>query len=427
MCFRAASSAPRACRQERGGKLLVVDPRRTETARLADEHLFIRPGTDAPFLLAIVHTLFDEGIVDLGAAEGLVAGLDAVEKAARAYAPERVAERCGVDAATTRRLARELAAAPAAACYGRLGTCVQEFGTLASWGCDLVNILTGNLDRPGGVMFANPAAPIDAALPKGVGFEIGRWRSRVSGRPEVGGLIPSSTMAEEILTPGDGQVRAMFLLMTNPLRSAANSTQLERAFAQLDLLVAVDFYINETTRHADFILPLGPLEPGLRRIQHRGGRARLAAAPLVEALRAFLADLRSQPAANGELLLIGRRELRTCNSWIHNAPSMVSGRERCLLYVHPEDAARAGLADGDMACLDSKAHSGQVKVHVTDEIRPGVVSLPHGWGHAETAPWQSVASAHPGVSANDWTDDQDVESVVGQSILNGVPVRLSAA
>src|SRR5499433_91037 len=240
---------------KRGGKVVVIDPRRTETARLASEHHFIRPGADAALLLAMVHTLFEEDLVDLGAATGLVNGRDEVEAVARQFAPESVAAFCGIAAHTIRRIAREFAAAESAACYGRLGTCVQEFGTLATWGCDLLNILTGNLDRPGGVMFPTPAAPLDAALPKGQGFRIGRWKSRVSGQPEVGGLIPSSTMAEEMLTPGDGQVRAMILLMTNPVRSAANSEQLDAAFAGLEFLVAIDFYINETTRHAHIILP----------------------------------------------------------------------------------------------------------------------------------------------------------------------------
>jgi anaerobic selenocysteine-containing dehydrogenase len=179
-------------------------------------------------------------------------------------------------------------------------------------------------------------------------------------------------------------------------------------------------------REAPHGIDLGPLQPGLSRIRHRGGRVQLAPPPFMEALDRLLEEHR-QPQPADRVLLIGRRELRTCNSWIHNAPSMVSGRERCLLFVHPEDAQRAGLADGGTARLESKVHSGDVRVHVTSEMRPGVVSLPHGWGHAETAPWQSVASARPGVSANDWTDDQDVELVVGQSILNGVPVRLSAA
>src|SRR5215813_6936523 len=240
---------------KRGGKVVVIDPRRTETAKLASEHHFIRPGSDAAFLLALVHTLFDEQRVELGAASGLVNGLDEVRAAASGFAPERVADFCGIPAATIRRLAREHAAARSAACYGRLGTCVQEFGTLASWAVDLVNILTGNLDRAGGAMFTTPAAPLEAGLPRGNGFEMGRWHSRVSGQPEVEGLIPSSTMGEEMLTPGPGQVRAMITLMTNPLRSAANSEQLARAFAGLDFFVAIDFYVNETTRHAHLILP----------------------------------------------------------------------------------------------------------------------------------------------------------------------------
>ena len=209
---------------QRGGKVVVIDPRRTETAKLASEHHFIRPGADAAFLLAIVHTLFEEGLVGLRAAEGLVNGLDVVEEAAREFAPEFVADYCGIAAADIRRIAREFAAAESAACYGRLGTCVQQFGTLASWGCDLLNILTGNLDRAGGVMFTTPAAPV-TAISAGKPFAFGAWRSRVSGQPEVEGQIPSSTMAEEMLTPGDGQVRAMILVMTNPLRSAANSAR----------------------------------------------------------------------------------------------------------------------------------------------------------------------------------------------------------
>jgi anaerobic selenocysteine-containing dehydrogenase len=246
--------------RQRGGKIVVIDPRRTETAKLASEHHFIRPGTDAAFLLAIVHTLFEEQLVTLGAATDLVNGLGTVEAIARDFTPEAVAEYCGISAPTIRRLARELAAAESAACYGRLGTCVQEFGTLASWGVDLVNILTGHLDRPGGAMFPTPAAPL-AAMAKPRPFGIGQRRSRVSGQLEIRGMLPSSTMAEEILTPGEGQVRAMILIMTNPLRSAANSAQLEAAFAQLDFLVAIDIYLNETTRHAHLILPtLTPAE-----------------------------------------------------------------------------------------------------------------------------------------------------------------------
>ena len=544
----------------RGGKVVVIDPRRSETARIASEHHFIRPGADAAFLLAIVHTLFDEGLVDLGAARGLVGGLDDVERAAGTFAPDAVADYCGIAPAVTRRLARELAAAESAACYGRLGTCVQPFGTLASWGCDLVNVLTGNLDRPGGVMFTTPAAPIDAALPQEKGYAIGRWRSRVSGQPEVDGTIPSSTMAEEMLTPGDGQVRAMVLLMTNPVRSAANSAELERAFAGLDFLVAVDFYINETTRHAHVILPtpspaeqssyeiglyllsvrnvakwswaavpppagtpetwevlsalsarlmglgdlpakdvddfvfrhfaegavaadrrwpgltideivakveraigperivdmllrIGPYGDGFGRRREGLTLARLRAAehgldlgPLAPRLRDVintesgvvelapttmtddLPRLRTDMArAATDLLLIGRRDLRCSNSFMHNLPALVKGRDRCTLQVSPADAARMGLVDGGRARITSRVGSVEAPVEVTDDLMPGVVSLPHGWGHDVADTHLSVAKAHPGVNANVLTDNQAYDEASGTAVLFGTPVRVAAA
>jgi anaerobic selenocysteine-containing dehydrogenase len=543
----------------RGGKLVVVDPRRTETARIASEHHFIRPGGDAAFLLAVVHTLFEEGLVDLGAAAGRVAGLDVVEQVVRELSPERAAPACGIDADVIRRIARELSAAPSAACYGRLGTCVQEFGTLASWACDLVNILTGNLDRPGGVMFARPAAPIDAAFPREPGFEIGRWHSRVSGQPEVEGLIPSSTMAEEILTGGEGQVRAMILLMTNALRSAANSAQLEEAFASLDFLVAIDFYINETTRHADIILPtpsaaeqagyelpfyllsvrnvakwssavmpspegaqetwqvlsrigaalmglggldaqavddlvlrqfaqgaledgrwdgltveevlekvdgeigpprildmllrvgpygdgfgrnpggltlekvreaphgidLGPLEPRLDEVVHtRSGAIELAPRTMLEDMPRLLAHLAGE---RRELVLIGRRDLRATNSFTHNLPALAKGRERCTLEVCAQDAERLGLRDGGAALVTSRVGKLVAPVVVTRDRMPGVVSLPHGWGHAASGTRLSVANARPGVNANLLTDNQAYDVASGTAVLFGTPVTVEPA
>jgi len=546
----------------RGGKIVVIDPRRTETAKIASEHHFIRPASDAAFLLAIVHTLFEEGLITLGAAEGLVSGLDTVEAVARDFAPEAVADHCGIAASEIRRLARELAAAPSAACYGRLGTCVQEFGTLASWGCDLVNILTGNLDRAGGVMFTTPAAPIDAGLPKGKGFEIGRWKSRVSGQPEVGGLIPSSTMAEEMLTPGDGQVRAMILLMTNPVRSAANSAQLEEAFSRLDFLVAIDFYINETTRHAHIILPtpspaeqanyeiglytlsvrnvakwswpavpapaeapetwqvfsnigarlmglggmsekdiddfilrkfaegavdelcpwsgltvdevmekvggaigperiidmllrvgaygdgfgrrpdgltlaavrgaahgidLGPLQPRLRAvINTHSGMIELAPAVMTDDVPRLRAHMTQAPTHAGGMLLIGRRDLRCSNSFMHNLPALVKGRDRCTLHISPEDARRMGLTEGSAARISSRVGSVVAPVEVTADLMPGVVSLPHGWGHDVDAAQLSVAKAHPGVNTNVLTDNQAYDTASGTAVLFGTPVSVEA-
>lgn len=542
---------------KRGGKVVVIDPRRTETAKLASEHYFIRPGADAAFLLALVHTLFEEDLVKLGAATGLVNGLDTVEAIVREFTPEAVTDYCGIPAVTIRRIARELAAAESAACYGRLGTCVQEFGTLASWGVDLVNILTGNLDRPGGVMFPTPAAPL-TALAKTRPFGIGRRRSRVSGQPEVRGMIPSSTMAEEILTPGEGQVRAMILLMTNPLRSAANSAQLEAAFSQLDFLVAIDIYINETTRHAHLILPtptpaeqpnyefglyhlsvrnvakwsspavspppgapeawqvllklsapfmglvdkpikdiddavfaqlvteavknngswpdligseiqekldavigpervidmlvrigpygdgfgrrpegltlakiqatehgidLGPLQPRLREVLNtQSGMIEMA--PLT--MTNDIARLRNHMAQLPQgMVLIGRRVLRTSNSFMHNLPSLMKGQDRCTLQISRQDATRMGLMDGSSARITSRVGSVVAPVEVTADLMPGVVSLPHGWGHDAKGARLTVAKAHPGVNTNALTDNQAYDEASGTAVLFGTPVTVA--
>jgi anaerobic selenocysteine-containing dehydrogenase len=542
----------------RGGKVVVIDPRRTETARIATEHHFIVPGTDAAFLLTLVHVIAGEGLIRLGPAEGLVNGLDDVLRIAAEFAPERVAGWCGIPAPEIRRIAREFAAAEAAVCYGRLGTCVQRFGTLASWGVDLVNVLTGNLDRPGGAMFPQAAAPI-TVLAGDQPFEFGRWKSRVSGQPEVGGMIPSSTMAEEILTPGEGQVRAMILLMTNPLRSAANSAALEEAFSRLDFLVAIDFYLNETTRHADLILPtpsaaeqanyefglyhlsvrnvakwsfpavpapadspaaweimvqiagalmglegldtrqiddaifariassavsklpqwtgltadeivaalagsvgperifdmlirlgpygdgfgrrpdgltltrikesrhgidLGPLQPRLREVLNtKSGRIELAPRQIVDDVPRLRREMeRSSPRER--FLLIGRRNLRTSNSFMHNLPSLVKGRDRCTLQVSTRDAAGIGLEKGGFARVTSRVGSLFAPVEITDDLMPGVVSLPHGWGHDAEGTWLSVARAHAGVNANRLTDNQAYDAASGTAVLFGTPVSV---
>ena len=521
----------------RGGRVVVVDPRRTETARDADEHVAIRPGADAMLLLAMVQVLSARGRIDPAALDRATSGWAAVEAELVHFTPERVAPHVGVDAATIERLALEFAAAPTSVAYSRVGVCNNAFGTLATYATDLLNLAAGRLGAVGGALFASPAIDIVELSRMMGGDGHDRWRSRVRGLPETLGDLPASVLAEEIETPGRGQVRALVTFAGNPVLSTPNGRRLSAALGQLDFMVAVDIYLNETTRHADVILPpawslaeehvdlmfsnffarnvarwspavfercdgeladwqilleiaerlgggatgrpavdrlfrigkrfgfgwtpermaalslrtgrygdrflpwrrgltrkqleaaphgvdLGPLEAGAaRRIFHADKRAHVDAPPLLDALRALARDTAQPPPAD-ELLLIGRREIRTNNSWMHNVRAMVAGRERCTLLVHPDDARRVGVADGEVALLESRVHRGQVAVHVSDEMRPGVVSLPHGWGHTEAAPWQRVAASRPGVSANDWTDDQLVESVVGQSVLNGVPVRL---
>jgi anaerobic selenocysteine-containing dehydrogenase len=547
--------------RERGGAVVVVDPKRTHTAERASEHVPIRPGTDAQFLMAVVHTLFAERLVDPGdGLRGFVSGVDVVEGLARDFTPEAVAPLCGIGADTIRRLARELAAAPSAAVYGRTGTCTQEFGTITSWLVDVLNVLTGNLDRPGGAMFPKPAAggPNTLGRPRyGRETRIGRWRSRVRGLPESFGELPVACLAEEIETPGEGQIRALITIAGNPALSAPNSGRLQRTLASLELLVAVDFYVNETTRHADVILPppsplarghydlafylfalrnvanysppvfplepgqldewqilsklalaaqglgadadpaladdaairvlveraaadphsplherdtdevlaelaprtgpermldlmlragpypltldtllehphgvdLGPLEPRLPEVLRTpSGMVELAPEPLVadvERLRASL--VRAADGDDGALVLIGRRHLRSNNSWMHNIGTLVKGKARCTLQVNPADAARIGLQDGAAARVSSRTGTLVAAVELTDAVAPGVVSLPHGWGHDLPGVAMAVAQAHAGVNSNLLADDERYDELSGNAVLNGIPVQVMPA
>jgi anaerobic selenocysteine-containing dehydrogenase len=548
----------------RGGRVVVVDPRRTGTADHASEWLPIRPGTDAAFLLALAHVLFAEERVRLGALEGRVNGVAELRRIAAAFAPERVVETCGIPAATIRRLARELTGAPRAAVYGRIGTCNQEFGTLASWAVDVLNALTGNLDREGGAMFANPIAWSLASLTPpefANGFVLHRWRSRVRGAPEVLGQVPVSCLAEEIATPGPGQVRALITIAGNPVLSAPDAAKLDAALPGLDLMVSVDNWLNETTRHADVILPglsaleqphydeliwswavrsAGKYSPALfdagerphewqillvlaailqgadpdavdaraldqlffaglvagitqmpgSRIQGRdpaeivaategagperlldfqirtgpwgdaygsepGGltRAELERRPngidmgplvprLGEVLRTssgkvelvpdyIVADvprLEARLARREDgLVLVSRRHVRSNNSWMHNVASLVTGRERCTLLMNPQDAARAGVADGAKAVIRSKAGQLVAPVEVSDEMMPGVVCLPHGWGHDKPGTKLSVASRHAGVCNNVLAPGELVDVPSGNAVVNGIPVEVAPA
>jgi len=553
--------------RERGGKLVVVDPVRTRTAQVADEHHFIRPGTDALLLFAVVNVLFADGLADPGAhLAGHVHGVEQVAELAAAFSPEAVAPACGLDAGTIRRLARELAAAPRAAVYGRIGSCTQEFGTLTNWLVDVVNVLTGNLDREGGAMFTLAAAgQRNAQGPggRGRGVRFGRWTSRVRGLPETYGELPVACLAEEIDTPGDGQVRALITVAGNPVLSTPDSERLDRALTGLDLLVCVDLYLNETTRHADVVLAvppptershydlafnqlavrnvanysppvferadgmpaewqtllrltsivagqgpapdlaaldelvartllgmeqsvegspiagrdpdelfaalaprtgperlldlllragpygdhfgarpdgltlavledqphgvdLGPLRPRIPEVLRTpSGAIELAPAPIVADVPRLLAAL--DRARDGGMVLIGRRQLRSNNSWMHNLEPLVKGRDRCTMLVHPNDAARLGLTDGGHAAVTSKTGSVRVPVEITDEIMTGVVSIPHGWGHGAAGTRMAVAARHAGVNSNVLADGSHIDPLSGNAVLNGVPVQVTPA
>ena len=547
----------------RGGRIVVVDPRHTRTAMEADEHLAIRPGTDALLLLALVHVILDEELEDLGTAAPLVDGLDDVRELAAGFPPEAVARTTGLEADAIRRLARELAGAESAAVYGRIGTTTTAFGALASWLVDVLNTITGNLDRPGGAMFPRPAAGSSNTRGepgRGRGARFGRWASRVRGLPEVFGELPAAAMAEEIETPGEGRIRALLTVAGNPVVSTPNSGRLAAALDTLDFMVSVDVYVNETTRHADVVLPapsplekphydvalasfsvrnvanwspavlalrdgmadewrtllrlvgavtgqgpdadvdaidafiateavrrevddgwspvhgrdveeildalaprIGPerlLDLALRTGPYGDGfgrrpdgltLARLEAAPhgidlgpmeprLPEVLRtphgridlapeALLADAARLAevvaAAPPELVLIGRRQLRSNNSWMHNLPLLVRGPRACTLQVHPDDAARLGLEDGGAATVRSRVGEVVAPVEVTAGVRPGVVSLPHGWGHDLDGARMEVARAHAGTNSNVLTDETLLEPITGTAVLNGIPVEVA--
>jgi anaerobic selenocysteine-containing dehydrogenase len=531
--------------RERGGKVVVVDPRRSRTAENADEHFFIRPGTDALFLAAIAREIFESGLADLGAVAEHVAGVDDARQLVAPFEPERAAAACGIAADDIRRIARELATAERACVYGRIGTCTQEFGTLASWLVDVINTITGNLDRPGGVMFPKAAAaqPNTQGEPGyGRGVKLGRWTSRVRGLPETFGELPVAAMAEEIETPGEGQIHALITVAGNPGLSTPNSGRLEAALESLDFMVCLDIYVNETTRHADVILPgpsafehshydlafyqlsvrnianytpapmeppsgmeddwqtmlrltaiatgqgadadidaidafvagevarrggidpgdhpeamerrgperlldlslragpydltladleatphgidLGPLEPRIpEMLRTASGKVELAPEPIAADVPRLEAAL--DRSVNGGMVLIGRRQLRSNNSWMHNVQPLMKGKERCTAHVHPSDAERLGLRDGEPARVSSRAGSIEVPVEVTDAVMPGVVSIPHGWGHDVDGVRMGVASEHAGSNSNVLADETLLDPLSGNAVLNGIPVELA--
>ncbi len=526
----------------RGGRFVVVDPRRTETAQYADEYLSIQPGKDGLLMAGLLFTVLNEELEGGTVLAERGRGLDDLRRALAPFAPEEIEPVLGIPATTVRRLAREFAAAPSAVCYGRVGTCQHPFGTLVSWLIDVLNLVTGNFDRPGGVMFPRPAVDLaELAEMRGRAGTMLEGHTRVRGAPIFNGDAPTPCLAEEIETPGEGQVRGLLSIAGNPVLSAPNGRRLERALAGLECFVAVDYYCNETTRHAHLILPpTGSLEhdayevlfhgfavrdtaryspqvvtpdpatkddfailcelvlglaaekaqgprrwlwsaarrwlprPGTRRILdalirlgprgdgfrpwRRGLRladieaepSGLDLGPLVprldevlatedgridlapEVMRAELARLahdlesrRNTPEPTG-LVMIGRRDVRTNNSWLHNTCMSTKGPERCTLQMHPDDARDRGLVAGQRVRVAGPVGAVEAPLELSDRLRPGVVSLPHGWGHGRAGTRLALAADHAGVSCNDVIDDAVLEPVVGNAILNGVPVEVSA-
>jgi anaerobic selenocysteine-containing dehydrogenase len=533
------------------GKVIVIDPVRTRTADHADEWLPIVPGTDAALLLAVTHTLFAEDLVAPGPH---VTGVDTMRRVAAEWPPSRVSAVTGIDEERIRALARELAGTERSVVYGRIGLCNQEFGSLASWLVDVVNILIGHFDTPGGAMFPRPAAWSITTQPlpglEDGAPEFGRWQTRVRGAKEVLGQVPVSCMVEEIATPGEGQLKALITIAGNPVLSSPGGDKLDEALPMLEAMISVDNWLNETTRHADVILPgLSPLEqphhddlvlqfairsfanysapvfdPGerpheweilirltglctgtpaedvdvaaiddgffdylaftqgldgavLRERYRHGGPERMLDLTLrtgpfgdrygdnpggltLDLLKAnpngidfgpmvpqlpgilgtadkkirlapqYLLDDLSRLAARLErpaepLVLVNRRHLRSNNSWLHNVPALMKGRDRCTLLMHPADAARCRVTDDDIVTVKSESGEIKVPVEITEAIRPGVVSMPHGWGHDKPGTRLSVANGAPGANTNVLSPPTLIDEPSGNGVLNGIPVTVS--
>ncbi|MDG2459966.1 MAG: molybdopterin-dependent oxidoreductase [Luminiphilus sp.] len=504
----------------RGGKLLVIDPRRTETAELASEHLFIQPGSDAAFLLAVLHVLFRDDLIKPGPLAAFTDGLSEMGESVTALTPSWASALTGIPSGDIERVAHEFAEAEAGICYGRMGVSTQAYGALCQWAILVINVATGNLDKLGGSLFTLPAMDQVANTNPG-GFA--RFTSRARGLPEFNRELPAATMVEEIRTPGEGQIRLMFTGAGNPVLSTPNGASLDEALEEIDFMISVDPALNETTRHADVILPpssplehdhydigfhnlairntarynppvfdktegamhdweiftelgnrvasklnlkplpsqpphalvdmalragpygdatewqlsieklsehpsgidLGPLEPSCpERLQTPDKRIHLAIPELLADIDRFVTEMSDRVDS---YRLIGRRHVRDNNSWMHNHQRLMKGRPRCQLLMHPDDVAKEGWSAGMTVSVASRVGQVDAELAPSDEMMPGVVSLPHGYGHGRSGTRSGIANRHAGVSCNDITDDQLVDALSGNAAVNGVPVRLSAA
>lgn len=507
--------------QKRGGKVVVVDPRRTETAKLASEHLFIRPEADALLLFAMIRTLIEDGSVDLGHLTEKVDGYHQVVAASADFTPERVSDAVGIAAEKIRQLARDFASAPSAVCYSRMGASTQSFGGLCQWLTVVLNVVTGNFDREGGAMFPQPAFDLLAKVKPNDPNARPLLRSRVRGLPLFSGEFPVATLADEILTAGPGQIKAMFTIAGNPVLSAPNGYNLEKAFSQLDFMVAVDIYLNETTRLADFILPattgleishfdvffnsfavhntakyspalfekpgdqlhdwqilkglacsltgaaddgatpemmldaalktgiykdrglslktllenphgldLGPLRPcASERVRTLNGHIQLAPKLFLDDLPRLAATLSTDANERNDypFKMIGRRLIWNHNTWTHNSRRLLKGAGPITVQMHSSDATRLQIGNGQMVSVRSRTGSVDIELEIDDDMSPGVVSIPQGWGHHRPEIRMHTAAEQPGVSINSLTDSGRVDLVTGNAALNGTPVSIASA
>jgi anaerobic selenocysteine-containing dehydrogenase len=507
--------------QERGGKIVVVDPRRTETARKSNEHIFIRPERDALLLLGLIKTIQEKGLVNLRHLRESLFDFEKLDEITKDFSLEKIASIIGISVDKIESLATEFVSAPSAVCYSRMGASTQLFGGLCQWLTNVLNIISGNFDRAGGAMFTQPAFDVlKITNKKGKLESYGRYRSRVRNLPYYNSEFPVSTLADEILTEGDGQIKAMICIAGNPVLSSPNGERLASALSKLDFMVSVDIYLNETSRHADIILPvatgleiphfdiffnifsvkntvkyspplfekrldqkydweilrkfisiltdqpesqltpeyvldnmlqsgihsdkglnlemlkqhphgidLGALQPCLvNRLQTNDDKIRLAPQILVDDLARLKSTFFSNKSLSDEFpfQMIGRRLLRSHNTWMHNSYRLVKGKNECTMILNPRDAEALQIQNGDIVKVTSKVGSIEIETQLSDEIMEGVVSIPQGWGHGRKGVKMKVAQEHPGISINELTDHERIDELTGNAALNGVGVRVES-
>ena len=507
--------------QERGGKIVVVDPRRTETARKSNEHIFIRPERDALLLLGLIKTIQEKGLVNLRHLRESLFDFEKLDEITKDFSLEKIASIIGISVDKIESLATEFVSAPSAVCYSRMGASTQLFGGLCQWLTNVLNIISGNFDRAGGAMFTQPAFDVlKITNKKGKLESYGRYRSRVRNLPYYNSEFPVSTLADEILTEGDGQIKAMICIAGNPVLSSPNGERLASALSKLDFMVSVDIYLNETSRHADIILPvatgleiphfdiffnifsvkntvkyspplfekrldqkydweilrkfisiltdqpesqltpeyvldnmlqsgihsdkglnlemlkqhphgidLGALQPCLvNRLQTNDDKIRLAPQILVDDLARLKSTFFSNKSLSNEFpfQMIGRRLLRSHNTWMHNSYRLVKGKNECTMILNPRDAEALQIQNGDIVKVTSKVGSIEIETQLSDEIMEGVVSIPQGWGHGRKGVKMKVAQEHPGISINELTDHERIDELTGNAALNGVGVRVES-
>lgn len=506
--------------QKRGGKVVVVDPRKTETADKSDQHIFVRPGTDIWLLLAMIQQIFEQEKTNLSHVTNFIdlQKIETIKNLVKDITPELAASITGIPASTIVKLVKEFTAAESAVCYGRLGVSASEFGALSHWAINVINCLTGNFDQPGGAMLTTPA--VNVAPKRNRVKKLARWHSRVRKLPEYGGELPSSTIAEDILTPGEGQIKGFITSCGNPVLSVPNGRKIEEAFDSLEFMVSIDIFINETTKHANIILPpatgletphyalafhnlavhnsakysmpvvdkaegalydweiftalikaygelkgdasntpeynleqalefallsgnsglnlqklkdnphgidLGPLESKLPEgLLNENNQLDILPEVYQKALEKLIST-KEDKASDDSLLLIGRRQLRSNNSWLHNSYRMVKGRERCTALIHPEDAKQKDIVEGELVTVSSRIGSIDIKAEITDEMMQGTISIPHGWGHHREGIQLDIAAKHAGVSINDIIDDELVDELCGVAVINATPITIEKA